>query len=197
RTGTTTDNLNLDCSTVVSPGTGDQGGGTVGGNVPSAPRLAGSHIIINTAFLNVRSGPGAQYLPVATVPGGTELTVLGIASDRVWFLVQGTFGRGWVNEEFTIFRGVIDNVPVIQLSAVAGAALATPQAVISGAVTLYAAPGTNFGSVGTISGPLEVPVVARTADFAWVQINTSLGFGWVLADQVVIRGDTGLIPVAA
>ncbi len=197
RTGTTTDNLDINCAAVAVPGTvnGDQGGGVVSN--PSAPRLAGSRIIVNTAFLNIRSGPGAQYLPVATVPGGTELAVLGIASDRVWFLIEGTFGRGWVNEEFTIFRGVIDNVPVIQLSAVTGV-LSTPQAVISGAVTLYAAPGgTTFGAVGTISGPLEVPVVARTADFVWVQINTSLGFGWVLANQVTIRGDTGLIPVAA
>lgn len=195
RTGTTTDGLDLDCSAAVpvpgQPGDGDQGGG---GHIPSAPRLAGSRVIINTAFLNVRSGPSASYVPVATVPGGTELTVLGIASDRVWFLVEGVFGRGWVNEEFTIFRGVIDNVPVIQLSAVTGV-LAAPEASISGTVTLYAAPGANFGAVGSITGPLELPIVARNADFTWVQVNSSIGYGWALASQVVVKGDTGLIPI--
>lgn len=193
RTGTTTDGLDVNCG-AVAPATGtggDQGGGGVN---PAAPRLAGSRVIVNTAFLNVRSGPGAQYIPVATVPGGTELAVLGIASDRVWFLVEGTFGRGWVNQDFTIFRGVINNVPVIELSAVTGI-VATPQAVISGSVTLYVAPGTNFSAVGTVTGPIEVPAVARTADSNWIQINTNLGFGWVLASQVVLRGDISLIPV--
>ncbi len=199
RTGTTTDGLNLDCNQAAPPSLGQGGGGT--GDAPIAPTpvrptLAGSHIIVNTAFLNVRSGPGAQYVAVATVPGGTELNVLGIASDRVWFLVEGVFGRGWVNEEFAIFRGVIDNVPVIQLSAVTGV-LATPQAIINGAVTLYAAPGTTFGAVGTLAGPLEVAVVARTPDFNWVQLNTTLGFGWVQTTQVSLRGDTSLIPIAS
>ncbi|MBZ0296663.1 MAG: SH3 domain-containing protein [Anaerolineae bacterium] len=194
RTGTTTDNLDLDCDAAVTPGQlgdADQGGG---GNVPSAPRLAGSRVIVNTAFLNIRSGPSASYVPVATVPGGTELAVLGIASDQVWFLVEGPFGKGWVNQEYTIFRGVIDNVPIIQLSSVTGT-LATPQAVISGTITLYAAPGTNFGAVGSITGPLELAVVARTADFNWVQVNSSLGYGWVPASQVTLKGDTGLIPI--
>jgi uncharacterized protein YraI len=74
--------------------------------------------------------------------------------------------------------------------------LSNPVAVIAtGPITVYAAPGPNFGAIGALSGPIEVPIVARTADGAWVQLNTSLGFGWVLAEQVVVRGDTSLIPI--
>jgi uncharacterized protein YraI len=195
RTGTTTDGLNLNPAQfgTINTGFGDQGGGGTGVSTVVRPTLDQPHIIINTAFLNVRSGPGAQYTSIATVSGGTELAVLGIAEDRVWFFVQGTFGRGWVNNEFTLFRGVIDNVPVIRdFSGV----LSAPTAIVPAGVNLFAAPGANFGAIGTIPATAELPVVARTADFVWVQVNTVNGFGWLLAEQVTLRGDTTLIPIA-
>jgi uncharacterized protein YraI len=200
RTGTTTDGLELSSAqnvVVAAPVTTTT---TTIGGTPQPPLpitsfgLDTPHIIINTSSLNIRSGPGAQYTSVAIVSGGTELAVLGLASDGVWFLVTGPFGQGWVNNEFVLFRGAIQNVPIIPLSNVTGV-LASPTALVSAAVTLYAAPGTNFGAIGTISGPIEVAVVARTADFTWVQLNTSLGFGWALASQVIIRGDATLIPI--
>ncbi len=199
RTGTTTDGLNLNPAQFGGqggggvPGTGDQGGG---GGVVVRPSLSQPHIIINTAFLNVRSGPGAQYTSVATVSGGTELPVLGIAEDRVWFFVQGTFGRGWVNNEFTLFRGVIDNVPTISDFTATTAVLASPTAIVPAGISLFAAPGANFGAIGSIPATAELPVVARTADFAWIQVNTVNGFGWLLTEQVTLRGDTSLIPIA-
>jgi uncharacterized protein YraI len=164
--------------------------------VPTFPQSFGldtPHVIVNTGFLNIRSGPGAQYTVLATVPGGTELPVLGIMKDRVWFLVQGVFGRGWVNSEFTLFRGSIDAVPVIHE---ATGIVSTPVAVVAAsAVALYAAPGTNFGVIGNLAGPIEVPIVARTIDSQWLQLNTPLGFGWVLASQVILQGDLSLVPI--
>lgn len=155
---------------------------------PSTPR-----VVINTGFLNLRSGPGAQFTVVTTLPGGTVLPVIGVAPDGVWFLVSGTFGQAWLNIEFALFRGEISVVPVVDSAM--GGQLATPMARITNAVTLYAAPDLTLGTVGALSGPLDVDVVARTADFNWVQIGTTIGFGWVLTDQVELMGDTSLIPV--
>lgn len=150
--------------------------------------------IVNTSFLNVRSGPGAQFTQVFVARGGSEFPVLGLASDGVWFLVQTPNGQGWVNNEFVIFRGSIEAVPIVEL-ADAGGVLQTPVAVFSGSIALYAAPGVNFGLLGTVVGPVEAPIVARTPEFDWIQINTSVGFGWVPADQVIVRGEASLIPV--
>src|SRR5690606_2371350 len=108
----------------------------------------------------------------------------------VWYLIEGRFGRGWINSEFTIFRGVMDNVPVVNTDVVIAGQLDKAVAVISAPTVLYAAPGTNFGSIGSVSGPQEVTIVARTADSAWLQVSTNAGFGWVLASQVVVRGNT-------
>jgi uncharacterized protein YgiM (DUF1202 family) len=93
-----------------------QGGGavnaTAGTNV-TIPQIAANRVIVNTGFLNLRSGPSAGYSVVATVAGGTELIVLGRATDNVWFLVQGDFGQGWLNSQFALFRGDYSTVPVI------------------------------------------------------------------------------------
>ena len=40
-------------------------------------QLAIPLLVVNTSFLNVRSGDGPQYTVVLTVVGGTELPVLG------------------------------------------------------------------------------------------------------------------------
>jgi uncharacterized protein YraI len=198
RTGTPTDQLDESQLSSVSappvsiPAAGTTDTGLIAPALPASFGLDVPHVVVNTGFLNARSGPGAQYSVVATLSGGTELPVIGKAEDGVWFLVRGPFGQAWLNNEFTVFRGSIDAVPVIH--SVVGV-LSTPVAIISSSVTMYAAPGTNFGAIGTINGPIEVPVVARTADSTWLQLNSSLGFGWVLSSQVLLRGDASTIPV--
>jgi uncharacterized protein YraI len=161
--------------------------------VGSSAQASTARVVINTGFLNLRSGPGAQYTVVTTLPGGTELPVIGRAPDGVWYLVSGTFGQAWLNVNFALFRGDGSNLPVIR--DFSAASLAAPTATIITAVTLYAAPNTTLGVVGALSGPLDVDVVARTPDLTWVQLRTDIGFGWVLANQVEVRGDTTLIPV--
>jgi uncharacterized protein YgiM (DUF1202 family) len=196
RTDTPTDGLDLSAVSAASTTAGVVPGVVTGPSVGPVPiSMSIPHVVINTAYLNIRSGPGAQYTIVATVPGGTELPVLGIARDRVWYYVQGSFGRGWINIEFAVFRGVIQNVPIINPDVFLAGDLAQPVAIVSAPVALYAAPGTNFGALGTVGSPAELPVVARTADSAWIQVNTQLGFGWLLSSQIVVRGDLGRAPI--
>lgn len=82
--------------------------------VIAIPQMQIPQVIVNTGNLNVRSGPGAVYTVIATVPGGTSFEPLGVTVDGAWFLVQGAvFGRGWISADFTVFRGVFENIPVI------------------------------------------------------------------------------------
>lgn len=77
--------------------------------------LSGStpRAVVNTAFLNIRSGPGIRNSIVATVPGGTVLRVLGLSGGRGWYLVEGRFGQGWLNNHYTVFRGDFSQVRVV------------------------------------------------------------------------------------
>ena len=70
-------------------------------------------LVVNTSFLNVRTGPGVSYPILATVVGGSELPVLGAAGDDVWYQVSTEVGAGWVNITFTLPRGDFTNVAYI------------------------------------------------------------------------------------
>lgn len=116
------------CDTVPSSvvNTLGQGGGAVPITVPGdpagistgstvvIPQSIGNRVIVNTSFLNIRSGPSANFSVLATVNGGTELALIGRAPDNVWYLVEGEFGQGWINNQFVIFRGNFATVPVIR-----------------------------------------------------------------------------------
>jgi uncharacterized protein YraI len=186
------------CTATTTTTTTANATAVAGGFVLPTPSVtSGPHVVINTGFLNVRSGPGGQYSVVTTVNGGTELAVIGVMDDTAWFLVRGSFGQGFVDSEFVIFRGVIDVVPVIQYSSITSGTFAQPVAIVSTSVTLFAAPGNNFGTIGTLAGPIQVPIVARSADGNWLQVNSVLGFGWVFATSVLVQGDLSLVPVVS
>lgn len=77
------------------------------------PVLEAPHIIVNTSFQNVRSGPGNQYTSIATVAGGETFVPLGVTKDASWYLIRGDFGQGWISSEYVLFRGTFSNVPII------------------------------------------------------------------------------------
>lgn len=184
------------CSRAVSPDSGSAGGdddtGTGGGAAENPLRPSGPHVVVNTGFLNIRSGAGAQYSVVASVAGGTRLSVTGFAPDGVWIQVAGDFGRGWVNNEFVLFRGNPSAVPVIRDTA---GDSALPLASLNRSVTLYAAPNLTLGIVANLNAPAEFTVIGRTGDGLWVQLTTPSGIGWVQADFVTVRGGFALVPV--
>ena len=57
------------------------------------PVLEAPHIVVNTSFQNIRTGPGNQYTVMATVSGGTVFNPLGVTSDFAWYLVRGRLDR--------------------------------------------------------------------------------------------------------
>lgn len=88
-------------------------GSTTNSTTPAI--TAPARVVINTGNLNIRSGPSAGFSVVATVAGGTELAVIGRAPDGVWYLVEGSFGQGWLNNQFVLFRGSYSAVPVVDI----------------------------------------------------------------------------------
>lgn len=172
----------------VGSGSNEEGTGSAGNPLrPNDP-----HVVVNTGFLNIRSGAGAQFSVVASVAGGTRLMVTGFAPDGVWIQVSGDFGRGWVNNEFVLFRGDPSRVPVVRDTA---GDTALPVASLNRSITLYAAPNLTLGVVANINAPAEFTVIGRTSDGLWVQLTTPSGIGWVQADFVTVRGGFALVPV--
>ncbi len=108
RTGTTSDLLHGTNQVAVTSAATE----TNASPIP-VPVLEAGRVVVNTSYLNVRTGPGGQYASVAVVAGGAELPVIGVTEDALWYLVTGNFGQGWVTQEFVVFRGAFSAVPVI------------------------------------------------------------------------------------
>ncbi len=178
---------------------GQSGGGSVlqqpgTGIAPAAPAPIRTYIIVNTSYLNIRSGPGANYTSVQQVSGGTELDIVASTPDRIWFQVTGAFGAGWVNSEFVIFRGDFSTVSVVTYDQALGAAT-IPEVIVGGPVNVYLGVGVETGLLGTAPSGLTMPVIGRTGDGNWLQVQTSSGAGWVLSSTVTFRGNYAQVPI--
>lgn len=160
------------------------------------PMAARNYIIVNTSFLNIRSGPGANFTSVQTVSGGTELDVSASTPDGIWLLVQGGAGAGWVNSEFVIFRGNYDTLNYISYEEAVGQTT-QPEVIVSAPINVYQGVGVDSGLLGTAPGGMTLKVIGRTMDGNWLQVETSQGNGWVLASTVTFRGNTAQVPVVS
>jgi len=174
--------------------------------------VTGNRVVVNTGFLNIRSGPSAGFETIATVPGGTELAVIGKAADDVWLLIEGAFGRGWLNNQFVLFRGDYSTVPVFQNAVI----IADPPPVVTpappptgpdlpatgnrvvvntGFLNIRSGPSAGFGVVATVPGGTELAVVGRASDGVWFYVEGLFGRGWVNNQFVLFRGDYSSVPV--
>jgi uncharacterized protein YraI len=56
-------------------------------------------------------------------------------------------------------------------------------------------PGPNYSILGVVLGGISLPIVGRSADNSWYQVETVYGTGWVYAGYVATRNEFGASPV--
>jgi len=89
---------------------------TPGGSETSTPQ-PGTPTATATDDVNVRSGPGTNYLVYGIMAAGTSAEVIGISEDGLWWVITDPTGvspdgRGWVSGDYvTVTNG--EGVPVI------------------------------------------------------------------------------------
>ncbi len=155
-------------------------------------QLAQPIVIVNTSFLNVRSGPGGIYSIIGTLPGGVQMPVLARNRDASWWQVQSPFGIGWVTAEFVIPRGDFRPVPVAEVTGM----MDQPRAAVAGApVTVYVLPDASSAMLGLALAGSQLPIVGATADGAWWQVQTNVGLGWVSQGAVALQGNGSVVQV--
>jgi len=192
-----------------------QGGGAE--PVQAQPtRVTGNRIVVNTGNLNIRRGPGAQYAIAAVASGGTELAVAGVAGDLEWWLVEGSFGRGWVDNDFVLFRGASASVPVIPnaysqpiasvgapppgsggVTPIEQAPAVTGNRIVvnTGNLNVRLGPGGGFSIVAMVPGGTELAAIGVAPDEEWWLVEGSFGRGWVDNDFVLFRGSFASVPI--
>lgn len=156
---------------------------------------------VTAGKLNVRAAPNSSAQVVTQVRFGEEFPVYGKSSDGRWYLIDVHGTQGWASASYLrVDRPA--NVPVVDASAqvpptappVDGqpVATATPYA-----VNLRSGPGTDFSKLATMPIGATVPIIGRTADNTWWQVNYNGIVGWASAQYAVIQQNANIngIPV--
>lgn len=179
------------------------GGPTVSDAPPIEIPAGAPHLVVNTAYLNVRTGPGAGHNILTTVRGGTKLPVLMIASGNVWYQVQSPAGVGWVNRTYTVTRGNFSSVSrsgAVSPGPREGAHLSgpTPRAVVNTAhLNIRTGPGAGYAIVTDVPGGTTLEVLGMSAGRNWYKVQGSFGQGWLNNHYVVFRGDISRVKVVS
>ena len=175
--------------------------GRVGSGTAPAPTVApGSpHLVVNTAYLNVRSGPGIGYGIITTVTGGTMLPVSAIStSNSLWHQVTTSAGAGWVNSSYAVRRGDFGSLTQPAVTVDTGATLTglTPRIVVNThRLNIRTGPGVSNSIIASVPGGTTLAVLGITSNRSWYQVEGSFGQGWLSSGFVVFRGEFSLVPI--
>jgi uncharacterized protein YraI len=156
----------------------------------AAPALAENTVAVinDPEGVNLRGGPGTNYVSLAVIPLGTEVPVLGARVNDRWLpvLYQGTLG--FVHDEYVELKPATG--PAAAPVAAAGtsptppptaAAQAQPEMRVDSAdgVNLRAGPGTDQRVIAVIATGTLVKVIGRSADGRWANVSHNGQSGWV------------------
>lgn len=161
-----------------------------GTNIPAGT----PHVVVNTAYLNIRTGPGVGHSILTTVKGGTALAVTAIHSGGVWYQVETSAGTGWLNRTYTAERGNFSDVPRTGGPSVSDAppveiAAGAPHLVVNTAyLNVRTGPGIGHGILTTVRGGAKMPVLMIASGNVWYQVQSPAGVGWVNRTYTVTRG---------
>jgi len=111
---------------------GNAGGSSSGGSTTTTTT---STLYVNTAVLNVRTGPGTGNSKIGEVTNGTKLTVVG--EQNGWAKIQFGSGYGWVSKSYTSAKA--------PSSGDGGSSSGSTTAVSTGGVPLYAQGDSKWG----------------------------------------------------
>jgi uncharacterized protein YgiM (DUF1202 family) len=132
--------------------------------------------------LNLRDGPGTNYMSMARMGAGQELTL--VEQFQGWFLVEYGNQYGWVTRDFlNIVDGVVDRVPVSQTIPDPNPALTG--AVLENAVNMRKGPGSAYERVGSVNAGSQVALLAKHKDWFKVQLDNGTK-AWIFSDLLKI-----------
>ncbi|NTV62895.1 MAG: SH3 domain-containing protein [Oscillochloris sp.] len=141
---------------------------------PPPPKIG----VVVEEGVNLRDGPGTNYVSMARMSAGQELTL--VEQFQSWFLVEYGDQYGWVTSDFlNIVDGVVQRVPVSQTVPDPNPPLVGT--VLENAVNIRKGPSSSYERVGSINAGTEVALLAKHKD--WVKIQLSDGTkAWIFSD---------------
>ncbi|MFN2160179.1 MAG: META domain-containing protein [Anaerolineales bacterium] len=135
--------------------------------------------------INIRSGPGTEYLTYGVVPQGTTFEVIGVSEDLDWWVIAipkeiTIDGMGWVSADFVDTTNT-ENVPVeatpsLKTVDVPEPVSSAPTATFVQSIEVYRGPGTEYASYGVVGVGTRAEVVGVSEDGQWwvIEVDESV-----------------------
>jgi cell wall-associated NlpC family hydrolase len=145
---------------------------------PPPPKIG----VVREEGVNLRDGPGKNYVTMAKMGLGQELTL--IERFEGWFLVEYGQSYGWVTQDFlNLAPGVVERIPVSQTIPDPNPALVGT--VLENNVNLRKGPGSAYERVASIDAGTSLSLVARHKD--WFRVQTPNGTkAWIFSDLLQV-----------
>lgn len=168
--------------------------------------------VIATAYgtVNVRSGPGISYPVIGQLTVDTVVEVTGRSdSESNWLRINFNGREGWVAYFTVNLEGNLSRLPIVAPATIAPSfpvLTATPTALVTTGdlppmvqlirrVNVRSGPGTDFERVGLLYPGDTAPIIGRTDDSQWLQIEFENASGWVSVFVVGVSGGLDAVPV--
>jgi uncharacterized protein YraI len=137
--------------------------------------------VINTPYLNVRSGPGLEYGAIATLPKGYGVKLIGRNEAYNWVFIADNAGlQGWVNVNYISTGYRIGALPINNVLPAASPGI--PMVTITGILSadLHTGPSDESPIVAYTPINSQFELVGRSFNSLWAQIRLyNGGLGWV------------------
>jgi cell wall-associated NlpC family hydrolase len=144
---------------------------------PPPPKIG----LVAEEGLNLRDGPGTEYIGMTKLPSNTQLDLLARYND--WFQVQTQDGQaGWVLAQYlAIGPGVVDRVETVTTVPELNPALIA--LVRESNVNLRGGPGVAYDKLGALARNTQLDLLGRYED--WFKVQTPRGtVGWISNELV-------------
>jgi uncharacterized protein YgiM (DUF1202 family) len=160
--------------------------------------------------LNIRSGPGLEFLPFTTLALGQSVELIGRDTTGAWVQVRLADGRiGWASGRFLVSNSLLTNLPIAStdplaaipvvtttVSSTGTGGLATGTVVNTNRLNVRSGPGLNFNVFATLIQSQAVTLEGRNADGSWLQVRLPAGrLGWVSSAFIAANLEIANLPV--
>lgn len=178
------------------------------GPLPVVAPTGRLNAFVTANFLNVRSGPAANFEVIATLGRNQPVNLLGRNLDSTWvrISVPGIVADGWVSARYIASNAVISSLPVQSNTGITPGLpqpIPDPNTGQTGVVTarnlnVRLGPGVAFASFDIISAGEGVRLVGRNSAGNWLLVQLADGrTGWVNRGFIYTQFPTDILPIRA
>jgi len=155
--------------------------------------------VVNTAVLNVRSGPGTSFAVIAKLNGGDTVALLGRNLSASWLFIQAANNvQGWVNGSYLVTNVSVSSLPVVTDGELVPPPPDQPFAVVTtGVLNVRTGPGVAYHIIAVLDEGETVQLLGRNSSGSWVQVQLQdETAGWVNASLVQTSVPVSTLPVS-